>query len=98
MPLSETDRQNLAKLKEIFDKGGAKAVFQAIIPQLDRAYDRAVFYTRLGEIDRALSELEKAYADHDGSDLTQVKSDIRLTALHNEPRYKQLIQNMGLMQ
>ena len=59
------------------------------------AYYRAYVYLRLSERDRALAALEKDY-EHRSPNMTYMKLDPALDPLHNEPRFRALLQSMKL--
>jgi len=58
------------------------------------AYDIAVVYTGLGEKDRALEWLRKAYDQHAGF-MVYVYLDPRLQPLRGDARFEDLLQRMG---
>jgi len=58
-------------------------------------YGIASIYASLGDTDMALDWLEKAHAEHDQT-LVWVKAHPRLDILHDEPRYKAILDQMGL--
>jgi TolB-like protein/Tfp pilus assembly protein PilF len=48
-----------------------------------------------GELDEAFEWLERAYQEHESS-LTQIKSDLSLKILHEDPRYHAFLRRMNL--
>jgi hypothetical protein len=58
-------------------------------------YDIATIYAGLGEKDRALEWLQKAYQDRDGW-LTQLKVDPIFDALRSDQRFQDLMRQVGL--
>ncbi len=58
-------------------------------------FNLATTYAFLGERDRALTELEQAYAAHSIM-MPLMKSEPGLAALHNEPRFRALAQKLAL--
>jgi DNA-binding winged helix-turn-helix (wHTH) protein/tetratricopeptide (TPR) repeat protein len=58
-------------------------------------YSIALIYTTLGDKDEAFQWLESAYAEHD-EDLFLLKVDPRLDNLRTDPRFKSLLQRIGL--
>jgi TolB-like protein/Flp pilus assembly protein TadD/predicted Ser/Thr protein kinase len=58
------------------------------------AYDIAIVYTGLGERDRALEWLSKAYDQHAGF-MVYVYLDPRLQSLRGDPRFEDLLHRMG---
>jgi adenylate cyclase len=61
----------------------------------DGAYDVAEVYAFRGEIDRAVSWLDRAYSQHD-TDLTKMKGDPLLKNLTGDPRYKAFFRKTNL--
>jgi len=55
----------------------------------------AVVYMGLGEMDEAFRRLDKAYEERDGS-LIYITVPIAFDTLSPDPRYRQLLQKMGL--
>ena len=55
----------------------------------------AEMYVSLGEVDRALRVLENACRRHEGG-LILLNADPRFDSLKSEPRYRQLLQRIGL--
>src|SRR6266567_2651942 len=58
-------------------------------------YDIALIYVGLGENDKALAWLEKAYDDH-STEMIYFKVDPLLAPLHSDPRYQNLLRRMKL--
>jgi hypothetical protein len=56
----------------------------------------AVVYEGLGERDRALQWFEKAYAEHSMN--AWLLPDPRLDSIRSEPRFKDIMRQMGLPQ
>ena len=54
----------------------------------------AGIYSNLGEIDKALDWLEKAYEEHSGY-LISINSDFTFDNLRSEPRFKVLLKKIG---
>ncbi len=59
------------------------------------SYYLAIIHLALGEKDEALSYLEKAYEEHDGS-LPLIKVDRRLDPIRTEPTLQDLLLRVGL--
>jgi hypothetical protein len=55
----------------------------------------AILYVGLGDKDAAFQTLEKAYAERD-LQLQNLKSDPHYDDLHDDPRYIDLVQRIGL--
>ncbi|MEN3327675.1 MAG: eukaryotic-like serine/threonine-protein kinase [Acidobacteriota bacterium] len=62
--------------------------------QFVSSYLLASVYVALGDNKRALDLLEHAY-DEQSIDLVQTKTDPKLTPLHNEPRFQELLKKIG---
>ena len=58
------------------------------------AYDLAVIHVALNENDRALSLLQKSYAEHDWA-LLALAAEPRLDPLRRDPRYQELSKKLG---
>jgi TolB-like protein/DNA-binding winged helix-turn-helix (wHTH) protein/Tfp pilus assembly protein PilF len=59
-------------------------------------YDAAVLDAMMGEKEHGLAELERAYGERDTS-LVTLKTDPRLDPLRTNPRFQNLLQEIGLM-
>ena len=55
----------------------------------------AVLYIALGEVDKAFEWLDKAYEERDGS-LIYITVPPPFDSVRSDPRYKQLLEKMGL--
>ena len=58
------------------------------------AYDFAVLLLALGEKDRAMNELERAYREGSGNDIFTIRIDPILDDLRGQPRFEVLVQKM----
>ncbi len=93
----------LAELGRAYALAGRKSDAQQILRQLEDwskrsyvpAYNLAEVYAGLGDRERALAALEKAYEDRSML-LATVKVDPELDQLHSEARFKALLHRMGL--
>lgn len=59
------------------------------------AYDRAMVYAGLGEVDQVLDWLQRAYDEH-ASWISYLNVEPRLDALRAEPRFRELVRRVGL--
>lgn len=59
--------------------------------------DRATVYLALGEKDRGIAELQRAYENHDDR-LRWLGTDPRFDELHSDPRFQDLLRRMNLTQ
>jgi eukaryotic-like serine/threonine-protein kinase len=95
----------LAELGHAYGLSGTKSDAENVLRELESrsqrgyvpAYNIATVYVGLGEKEKALSFLEKAYADR-SMIMTFVKVDPELDGLHFAPRYADLLRRMGLPQ
>jgi serine/threonine protein kinase/tetratricopeptide (TPR) repeat protein len=55
----------------------------------------AMFYTRVGERQRAIDWLERAYREHSG-DMVFIKADPAFEVLHGDPRFEALVRRVGI--
>jgi serine/threonine protein kinase/tetratricopeptide (TPR) repeat protein len=80
------------------NKPAARAAIQKLVDSSTRnragTYKVAVVYTGLGEKDRALEWLERAYKER-ASDMCYLKSDPRLAPLNSDPRFQDLLRRMN---
>ena len=60
-----------------------------------RYYDLALLYATVGERDKSIEFLQKAYADHDGSMVFLAIAN-ELDPVRSDPRFKELLQKMRL--
>jgi tetratricopeptide (TPR) repeat protein len=58
------------------------------------SYSFALVHTALGEDDRAIDYLERAYRDRAASDLSYIKFDALLDPLRGDPRFEALVQKI----
>jgi hypothetical protein len=83
--------------------GGWKGFWRKKLEQMLEASDRkpgfqkdlAIVYARLGEKDRALACLNKAYEEHD-TWLVWIKVAPFYDTLRSDPRYTELVRRVGL--
>jgi serine/threonine protein kinase/Tfp pilus assembly protein PilF len=100
-----TNPQFLSQLARAYALAGKKAEALQTMAKLDelskRAYvsslDTATVYAALGEKDRAISELQHAYRDHDGR-IAWIGTDQRFDGLRSDPRFQDLLHQMNLPQ
>ena len=84
-------------------KAGRRKEAEAILKQLETTTsyvspaELAVLYVGLGEKEKALSALERAYAAHD-LQLSFLGADPHYDSLRSEPRFQELIRKVGLPQ
>jgi tetratricopeptide (TPR) repeat protein len=101
--LSPGNTETLAALGHALAVSGKKAEAAEILNKLNglskdsyvSAYDTATIYLGLGDADRALEYLEKAYEERSGY-LSFIKSDPRMKELRTHPRFIALLKKMNL--
>jgi tetratricopeptide (TPR) repeat protein len=97
---SNNDPYSMAMLGQAYARNGQKEEAQKVLARLtDEAKSRyiapyawALFYLGLGEKERALSELERAYQTGDTNYLFFIKVDPLLDDLRGQPRFEALVQ------
>ncbi len=93
----------LAQLGQVFAMAGDTGQARDVLRQLDEQartgyvspYHFAYVYTGLGEQDRAMDYLERAYNDRAGA-VYGIKGSFLFTALHSNPRFTALLGKMNL--
>jgi tetratricopeptide (TPR) repeat protein len=102
--ISQEDVDALAGLAHAYAVSGKPSEAKEILKRLQQAagtsyvspYMIATIYAGLGEKDKALEYLEKAYEER-STDLPYfLSADLRLDALRSDPRFRNLVQKVGL--
>ena len=89
---------NLEIAKDIYEDSGLQSLIQWKL-KIDEAHDEnspyaiASTYGMIGEDEKALYWLEKAYTAHQTG---EIYFNIHFRDLHNNPRYIEILKNMGL--
>ena len=99
--IAEPIQQTMALLGYCYGIAGQTEKAQAMLRQIDHIarkryvspYTRAYIHVGLGEIDKALTQLEKAF-DENAIWLVWLKVDMQLQILHDEPRFKKMLQRL----
>ena len=97
------DLWNLTPLGRAYALSGNRVKALQILKQINQLYKPrtvppvavAMIYSSLGETDRALAFLEKAYEEH-STDLVYLKVDPVYDPLRSEQRFEDLMRRMGL--
>ena len=93
--------QNAALLRETFAKRGWNGFLRLVIaensPLNERNWFRAKAYVELGEKDKALAELNEAYATHEAT-LTWLNVEPQWDPLRSDPHFRELLKKMGFPQ
>ena len=92
-----------AQLGQAYAMAGKTADAREMLRQLEQLsqkryvspYHMAYVYTGLGEADRAMDFLERAYEERAGS-VYGIKGSFLFTSLHSHPRFKTLLSKMNL--
>lgn len=62
----------------------------------DWAGGMASAYALVGDKDKAFEWLDKAYEEHEGGEITLLKTEFTWKSLHGDPRFSALLRRMGL--
>ena len=86
-------------IRDSFAKGGWKGFLRTMVdaPRLTEMrppYIRATYYVGLGENDKAIRELEKAYEER-STFILILKLDPRLDPIRDDPRFGDLVKKVG---
>jgi Tfp pilus assembly protein PilF len=84
-------------------RGGAQGMWSAMLKEQQRlhadgkesAYDLARTYALLGRKREALDQLQSAFEHHE-TELVSMRVDEALASLHDEPRFRELLSQVGL--
>jgi len=102
--LNINDEKSAAAIRHAFEKDGIHGVWEWMLnQQLANARNKeyvspwvlAYHYSELRDKEHTLTELEAAYKEHDGW-LVFLQKQPTLDFLHNEPRYRKIVKDMGL--
>jgi TolB-like protein/Tfp pilus assembly protein PilF len=96
------DAYSIAMLGQAYARNGQKEEAQKVLARLTNEaksryvapYAWALLYVGLGEKERALAELERAYETGDNNYLFVIKVDPILDELRSEPRFEALVQKV----
>ncbi|BAX81436.1 hypothetical protein ALGA_3136 [Labilibaculum antarcticum] len=95
------DKKQITFMEEAFEKSGGNGMLLWLIDlQLAKnapePYFIAELYAKLGQKQKALDWLERAFEARIGLIFIRLKNDRNLENIHSEPRYKALLNKMGL--
>jgi tetratricopeptide (TPR) repeat protein len=101
--ISQGNPQCLEGLGHAYAVSGDRTKALAVLSELNRlskrryvsAYWRAIIYVGLGEKEQAFAWLERAYQEH-ATRLAFLKVDPRLDPLRSDPRFRELLQRIGI--
>ena len=96
------DPYALALLGQAYARIGKREEAQRILARLTeeaksryvRAYCLALLYLALGDKERAIDEMERAYRERAGHDINLIKVDPMLDDLRGDPRFEALVQKV----
>jgi hypothetical protein len=92
-----------ATIREAFAKGGWPAVIHAELTRFERQSipdrsshcQKARYLSALGKKDEAFAELERSLADREFPSLVFARSDPRVDALRDDPRFDDVLRRIG---
>jgi TolB-like protein/Tfp pilus assembly protein PilF len=92
----------LALLGQAYARAGQREEAQRILARLSEegksryvhAYSFALIYLALGDKERAIDEMERAYRERAGNEITGIKVDPLLDDLRGDPRFEALVQKV----
>ena len=92
----------LALLGQVYARAGQREEAQRILVRLNEearlryvsAYSFALMYLGLGDKERAVDELERAYRERAGNDIDSINIDPMLDDLRGHPRFEALVQKV----
>ena len=90
----------VAKLREGYKKGGAEGYWRTTLEMqlASKPQDKiriAMVYAKLGDRDKALDYLERAYAEHSG-DMVFIGIEPGYDPIRNDPRFQSLLRRVGV--
>jgi TolB-like protein/class 3 adenylate cyclase/Flp pilus assembly protein TadD len=96
------DPSVLALLGQAYARAGQQEEGQRILARLSEeaksryvsAYSFALIFLALGDKERAIDEIERAYRERAGEDIDLIKVDPLLDDLHGNPRFEALVQKV----
>jgi tetratricopeptide (TPR) repeat protein len=100
LKLSGADPKEIDEMKRAYQAGGMVAVHRADIQgylqqRPPRFYDLAILYASVGEPERTIEYLRKAYDDRDGGMIFLAVAK-EFNPVRSDPRFKELLQRMKL--
>jgi TolB-like protein/AraC-like DNA-binding protein/Tfp pilus assembly protein PilF len=95
------DKKQIPSMEDAFERSGRRGVLLWLVDlqiakKTPECYFIAELYAKLGHKEKALDWLEMAFEERVGLLAARFKRDHNLENLHSEPRYKALLQKMGL--
>jgi len=102
--ISDGNPDAVASLAHVYALIGRRAQAEKILHDLEHKsksvyvspYTIATIYAGLGEKDRALELLEKAYQERSLDISWHLKADLRIDSLRSDPRFQDLVRRVGL--
>jgi len=100
--LNGATRDELTRFRQAFAKAGINGYLEATNPRSRRQdatpYSIGEWYARVGDRDRALEWLERAYQDRADHHLAFIKAEPMLDSLRSDPRFQDLLRRLHLGQ
>jgi TolB-like protein/DNA-binding winged helix-turn-helix (wHTH) protein/Flp pilus assembly protein TadD len=101
--MSDGDQDPVASLAHVYAVTGRRAEAEKILHGLERKsknayvspYMIATIYAGLGDKDRALEFLERAYQERSWDIAWFLKADLRMDNLRSDPRFQDLVRRIG---
>jgi len=101
--MSDGDQDPVASLAHVYAVTGRRAEAEKILHGLERKsknayvspYMVATIYAGLGDKDRALEFLERAYHERSWDIAWFLKADLRMDNLRSDPRFQDLVRRIG---
>lgn len=103
--IADGDQADAASIRRAFERGGYRAVVLWSVENMKRESEKryvspvnmALLYAQLGDREETLRLLEEGYQQR-SPQLLDLQSDPAYDFLHSDPRYRSLIQRIGLPQ
>ena len=103
MELSEGHTSNATTIRSVYQRRGWTGLIKRFIAEGEKEsgksyvspFDLARYHAQLSEREQTLSLLDEAYRQH-SPQLLWIQTDPAFDFLHNDPRYRALVQRIGL--
>lgn len=98
LDLDDQTRKDVEEAKKAYESGGERAFFELqlkwFLTRGASSYEVAEAYAQLGNKDKAIEYLEKAFIQRDASNLRLMKYDPWLDGIRSDPRFQKLEQEV----
>jgi serine/threonine-protein kinase len=103
IPESAGGKTIVARLRQGYATGGAEGYWRAMLALYNEQGGKtqgdpirlAMIHAKLGDRDKAIANLQRAYAQHSG-DMIFIKIEPTFDSLHEDPRFQALVRRVGL--